>query len=170
MPNRLDSIISKAKGAVKGVEARREGLVGVFATLARQHGEVASLIERCKRDASKRDGLWPKIRTALLAHERAEMRELYPVLRSAPLTHDLAEHHDHDANRLETLIDRLDSIELASTTWGEVFEQLSTAVLRHAHEEEQQIFPVAQEAIGTERADELDAKFAAEHKRLMHSA
>ena len=78
MPNRMDHAIAKTKGTVKAVKARFEGLTGVFATLAKQHGEAGSLLHAVVADRSKREELWPQIRTALLSHERAEMRVIYP--------------------------------------------------------------------------------------------
>lgn len=77
MPNRMDSMISKGAGMVKAVKARLEGLVGVFKTLAEQHGEVAALLKRLQHSPDKRSELWPEIRRELLSHERAELREVY---------------------------------------------------------------------------------------------
>ena len=80
MANPIDIAVSKAKGMERAMEARRDGLVGVFQTIAGQHGEVASLIDRIKDDVRKRDSLWPRVRAALLAHEQAEIKTVYAVL------------------------------------------------------------------------------------------
>ena len=171
MPNRMDTFVSKTKGAVKSVKARIEGLHGVFATLARQHAEAASLLDAVIANPEKRGDLWPQIRTALLAHERAEVQELYPVLRGLPETRALADHHDIEANAMEAMIDRLDAMDLRSEAWGQLFAQLADTVVHHVvAEEEEQIFPVAEKALGETRAKELDAKFRATHDKLAKRA
>lgn len=168
MANRMDTLVSKTKGVAKGVKARIDGLHGVFATLAKQHGEAASLLDAVVSDKSKREDLWPTIRETLLAHEKSEMQELYPVLRSLPETTRLAERHDAEAKEMETMIERLDAMNIQSAEWGVLFERLADTVKYHAvQEEEKRIFPVAQDAIGETRAKEIDEKFQATFEKLM---
>jgi hemerythrin superfamily protein len=169
MPNHMDTLISKGKGKMKAMQAGLEGVVGVFKTLTEQHAEVESLITRVKRDEDKRQDLWPKIRTELRSHERAEVQEVYPVLREQEATRTFADHHDAEARDLEQLIHRLDAIEITSDAWGRLFEQLAATVAAHATEEETEIFPLAQSVLGEARAKQLDEKFLAAKKRLAQS-
>jgi hemerythrin superfamily protein len=169
MPTRMDSMGSKGAGTAKGVEARLRGLVGVFKTLAEQHGEVSSLLQRVKRDRDKRVALWPKIRQELLSHEKAELREVYPVLSAHSEIRSLALQHDVEANELSMLIDRIHATEISSEEWGGLFEQLIVLVERHAHEEEQEIFPKAQDAIGVAQAKEIEPRFLATKKQVAAS-
>ncbi|MFT3698561.1 MAG: hemerythrin domain-containing protein [Kofleriaceae bacterium] len=170
MSNRIDQAIAKTKGAAKGVKARVEGLTGIFATLAKQHGEAGALLDDIKRDASKRRELWPKVRVALLTHERAEMRVLYPELRMHDQLRALANSHDAEAAELERMIHDLDETPLSSDTWGNLFERLADTVVRHAGEEERDIFPLAQRVLGKPRAKELGPKFEQTQKSLEQSA
>src|ERR1700733_11384094 len=124
-PNRFDSMVAHGKGAVKQFQARLEGRVGVFATLARQHGEVTALLERCRGHRDRRAGLWPEIRNQLLAHERSEMRVLYPELRLHDATRTLADHHDAEAQAIEGMIARLDAEPIDSEAWGQLFDKLT---------------------------------------------
>ncbi|HET9621743.1 MAG TPA: hemerythrin domain-containing protein [Kofleriaceae bacterium] len=165
----MDTMIAKGTGAVKSVEARLHGLTGVFKTLAEQHGEVSALMKRVKSDADKRADLWPTIRMELVSHEKGELREVYPVLRELPETRMMADRHDAEAGALETLIDRINNTPTASEEWGQFFEQLVNMVENHAEEEEAQIFPVAQKAIGAQRAKEIDARFLAAKKQIAHT-
>jgi hemerythrin superfamily protein len=165
MISRMDSIISTGFGQMKAVKARLTGLVGVFATLSKQHGHVASLMKRLRHDVTKRDDLWPEIRRELLSHERAELAELYPVLRAIPETLPLAESHDREASEMEAMVKKLDATE-DPTIFMAGFGDLCDAVLRHAYEEEEHIFPKAQKAIGHDRARELDDAFQATQKKL----
>jgi hemerythrin superfamily protein len=158
MSTRMDSVISKGMGQVKGLKPRVTGLVGVFRLLAQQHAEVTALLERVRGSDDQRAELWPTIRRELVSHERSEVRELYPVLRAMRATRELADHHDDEARELEQLILHLDATELTSRTWGTLFDHLADTVIEHAKEEESQIFPAAQEALGEARAKELEDK------------
>lgn len=170
MSNRIDEVVAKTKGAAKGVKARVEGLTGIFATLAKQHGEASALLDDIKADAKKRRELWPKVRVALLTHERAEMRVLYPELRMHDQLRALANSHDAEAAELERMIHDLDETPLSSDTWGNLFERLADTVVRHAAEEERDIFPLAQRVLGKPRAKELGPKFEQTQKSLEQSA
>jgi hemerythrin superfamily protein len=170
MANRMDHAIAKTRGTAKAVKARVEGLTGVFATLAKQHGEAGSLLHAVVADRSKREELWPQIRAALLSHERAEMRVIYPELRMHDELRALSNRHDAEASELERMIHDLDEVDIASDTFGNLFERLADTVGRHAIAEEHNIFPLAQRVIGKDRAKELDPKFLATQKSLEQSA
>lgn len=159
MPNRMDSMLSHGMGKVKAVKARLSGLVGVFRTLAEQHGEVAALLERARTSDEKFTQLWPTIRRELLSHEKAELREVYPVLRARDATRALAEHHDVEAGELEQMITNLDELAIGSPARRELYHRLVDTVLHHAREEESDIFPKAQDAIGKPEAEALESRF-----------
>jgi hemerythrin superfamily protein len=165
MPNRMDSMLSKGAGMMKGFKARLEGLTGVFKTLAEQHGEVAAMLKRLQSKPEKKAELWPEIRRELLSHERGEMREVYPVLRQHVQTRALAEHHDQEAAELERLIERIDAA--AGDEWLAHYHQLVDMVIHHANEEESTIFPKAQEAIGDQVAKDLEPRFLAAKQQVM---
>lgn len=159
MPNRMDSMLSHGMGKVKAVKARLSGLVGVFQTLAEQHGEVTVLLEKAKSSDDKFTQLWPTIRRELISHEKAEMREVYPVLRARDATRQLADHHDAEASQLEQLIASIDECAIGSPARRELYQRLIDTVLHHAREEETEIFPKAQDAIGKDQAEALETRF-----------
>jgi hemerythrin superfamily protein len=164
MPNRLDSVIAKTAGATKAVKARLDGLVGVFTTLAEQHGEVSALLHRLQRKPDEKSELWPEIRRELISHERAELREVYPVLRQHEQLRTLADEHDREAGELDDMIDELETAPLDE--WMPLFDQLVDTVIHHAQQEEQRIFPAALQVIGHDTAKQLDAKFLAAKKQI----
>lgn len=169
MANRIDSIISRGMGEVKGLKARLSGLVGVFRTLAEQHGEVTALIERVRGNPDKRAELWPTIRRTLLSHERGEVRELFPVLRAHAELRKLADRHDKEARELEQLIKKLDQGDVRSEAWGTRFDQLAETVSAHTKEEENEMFPAAQRVIGEDRAKQLERTFLAAQQQIAAS-
>jgi hypothetical protein len=166
----MDSFVSHAMGKMKAVRARIGGLHGVFATLAEEHGEVMALIDRCKNHTDRRADLWPTIRSELLSHERAEMSEIYPELRTRAETRPLADHHDVEAGQLESLIDLIDATDMGSEGWGTSFAELADMVNRHAKEEEKEIFPAAQRALGDDLVKRLDDRFVRAKQRVLQSA
>src|SRR4051812_14353562 len=97
MPNPMDQVISKGAGLANEIKARLDGLVGVFNTLAGQHGEAGALLKRAQGEMDKRVELWPMIRAALRAHEQGELREVYPVLGTYPQLQALVTRHDAEA-------------------------------------------------------------------------
>lgn len=165
--NRMDSMLSHGLGKMKRAKARLTGLVGVFRTLAEQHGEITVLLERAKSSDDRFAELWPTIRRELLSHERAEVQELYPLLRAHPEVRGLADHHDTEAAELEQMIANVQELAIGSTGRRELYKQLVDTVLHHAREEEHEIFPKAQEVIGKNMAEALEPQFLQCKHRLM---
>jgi hypothetical protein len=164
----MDELISQGKGKVKAVKARLGGLVGVFKTLAEQHGELAALLERLQDDPARRAELWPRVRGGLISHEHSEVRELYPVLRQFEQTRELADHHDDEARELDAMIARLDAMDPRLDAWGALFDELAATVIQHAtQEEEKQIFPLAQQVLGDAATHELDAKILGTYEQIL---
>ena len=166
MTNPIDIAVSKARGIERSMEARRDGLVGVFQTIARQHGETAALMDRVKDDVRKREALWPRIKIALLSHEKSELKVVLPVLdRYGELEHFVAEHAD-EAQQLEDMITRLDAMPAQDAEWMSLFDALAEMVLGHANQEESEMFPAAINVIGPDRARDLDDRFRATFKEF----
>jgi len=166
--NRMDSILSRGMGKAKAMKARLTGLVGVFKTLAEQHGEVTALLDRAKTSDEKFAELWPEIRRELISHERAEVGVIYPMLRAYAQTAEMADHHDIEAGELEALIGRIDSLAIDAPERRQLFQQLIDTVTHHAREEEHDIFPKAQDAIGKDQVRALEDPFLrAKHQAAM---
>lgn len=167
MPNRTEPMNTKTAAKARPGAARPDGLVGVFAILADQHTQVAQLLAQLQQEPATRPILWPAVRREMVSHEHSEVRELYPVLRQFDALRAFADHHDEEARELDALICRLDKLHPSSELWGEVLDVLVTTLLHHAKEEEEQkMFPAAQQAIGEARALELGVKVLAVKETL----
>jgi hemerythrin superfamily protein len=156
MTNRAETLASKVVGGAKAAKATLEGLTGVFRHLEKEHGEVSALLMRLKSssDPDVRRELFPTIRRQLLAHERAEVAELYPALKSNPQTEAMATEHDSDANGLESAIEALTAVAVDSPNWPAALETLVERVHHHVSLEESDYFPKAQRVF-KDRANEL---------------
>jgi hypothetical protein len=161
MSNPIEKVVAKVAGKTAGIEARFNGLRGVFATLAEQHHEATSLLlgAESTNDYTKRSELWRQVRRALLSHEQAELLEIFPVLEGYEATRELARRHATHANELHQLIIHVDSLGVQSDAWRPSLQRLLAKVKEHAAEEEGEFFPKAQEALGEFRVKKLEAPF-----------
>jgi hemerythrin superfamily protein len=161
MPNSAEKLASKAMGAMKTVKATAEGLTGVFKHLATEHGEVTALLLRVKSssDVDVRRQLFPKIRSELLSHEKAELREVFPAFEKHTELAAMAKDHEKEAGDLEQLIEELHAMPFEDAAWAPKFAELADLVSDHAKEEEDDYFPVAQRVLGKEEADRLLERF-----------
>ena len=169
MTKPMDSLITKTAGVAKSIKATFAGLHGVFKTIAKQHGEVAALLKRAQSGDDKFAELWPQLRVELLSHEKAEVREVFSVLRVRPSLATLAAHHDEEATELESMIKKLDALSPSADGRTSLFDTLVSTVLHHAEEEENEIFPKAQDAIGVEDAARLDEAFQSAKRQVAES-
>jgi hemerythrin superfamily protein len=144
-------------------------LRGIFARLSAEHGEAALLVERLRTstDPDLRRAFFPELRDKLLAHEEAELMELYPLLRQHEQTRTLTAEHDRDAGHLHVLIDAVGALEPDDLNWRETFGRLAQALERHVAQEENEIFPTASVAIGTDKAEALEATYVTARQRIL---
>lgn len=170
MPGQVASAMSRGVGTVKAMEAAIRGLDGVFRTLARQHAEASALLRSAvsTEDISRRNGIWEGVRSDLLSHEGAELREIYSVLEEYAELQPLAREHAKDAEAMEELIEQIDLLDEADPEWPILLGDLIKMVEQHAYEEEREIFPKAQEVLGIMRAAELERPFLAAKERVMN--
>ncbi len=161
MPNQLENIASEGAGMLKEAKARALGLTGVFAHLAKEHGEVTALLLRVKAssDPSVRDQLFPRIRIELLSHEKGELAEVYPVFREHPELMKFADQHDSEARNLEQQIALVTETSTTDPTWQQHFQKLVDLVSEHVKEEEGTFFPEASRVLGREESNELLSRF-----------
>ena len=171
MPNPIENIAAKGAGLVGGLQARTQGLKGVFVTLAEQHHEAATLLSRAHgtEDAGKRRDLWSEIKKQLVSHERGELAEVYPAIAARPGTTDIVQRHAEEANQLETAINKLDGMSFEGQSWKAAIEHLTALVKQHVEEEEHDFFPRAQEALGDDGAKRLEGPFLAAKQREMNN-
>lgn len=161
MSHSIQKVAAKIAGKTAGVEARVQGLTGVFAKLAEQHHEAVTLlsIAASTDDLATRSALWRQIREALLSHEQAELLELYPVLEGYRTTREIAHRHALQASELEDLVFQMDDVEVQSDSWRPALERLIAHVKEHVAKEEGEFFPRAQQALGEYRVRKLEATF-----------
>lgn len=86
MPNAVEHNTAKTTEKVGVTTATIKALDGVFAELVGEHREVATLIKRLNGtdDQKKRRDTWLEVSSALTAHERGELQEVYKAFEGYP--------------------------------------------------------------------------------------
>lgn len=161
MPNPAEKVAQKGMGAVKAAKATFEGLSGVFRKLSQEHGEVTALLLRVKgsSDPKVRAEHWPVIRKELLAHEKGELQVVFPLFKQHPELQQIEAQHAQEASEEQKLIQQLDTLNVQDVTWQTTFDALVDIVQRHALEEENEFFPLAQRVLGDEQVDALKERY-----------
>jgi hemerythrin-like domain-containing protein len=112
-------------------------------------------------NADVRRDLFPTIRSALLAHDRGEMRVVYPAFRAHPDLEGMARDHELEADQLERLLDELNATECTDARWPARFADLVHLVDHHIRKEETDFFPAANRILGKEEAERLKGPYLA---------
>lgn len=155
-------IAGKVMGKVKGARQALTGGSGVFERLATEHGEISTMIRRVSvsgHDSKVRAELFPRIRRELLAHARAEEREVYSSFSTIP---ELAEHMTHSAeehHEIERMLDELNLMPVTDDTWITKLRELMKLVQRHVMDEELTVFPKAKKSISRGQSEELEGRY-----------
>ena len=172
---KFTEVASKAVGKARQAAAALAGERGIFSRLKGEHQEVSMLLERCaSTDTSdagikERVDLYEKLRAELLAHATAEEEVFYSALEQIAETKPLAlkarEQHDH----VERILMELDSLAAHEPSWMERFNALVQEVEAHVREEEDHLFPIAENALTKHQAKALDERYHARKVRHMES-
>lgn len=155
-------IAGKVIGKVKGARQTLSGGSGIFERLAIEHGELSTLIRRVavSSDHSRvRVELFPRIRRKLIAHARAEEKEVYSAFRTIPA---LAEHMTRSAedhHEIERMLDELNVLPVTDEAWLGKLRNLMKLVQRHVMDEELTVFPKAKKSLTRGQSEELEGRY-----------
>jgi hypothetical protein len=170
MANAVDKGLANATEVTRTASEQLGSSQGIFAKLAQEHSEAAVLIGRLSRgsDSDLRRGLFPELRDKLLAHEEAELLELYTALRRNERTRAISEAHDTGAGRLHVCIDVVGALEPDDPDWASAFEQLVAAFEEHVATEEGEYFPKASQVLSVEEAQRLEQAHTRTRQRVLN--
>lgn len=169
MSNILEHAVAKAAAKLGVVPTPTRGLHGVFKRLSEEHQETSKLLRRAAlaTDVETRAKFWSLLRDDLIAHEQAELQEVYPDFEWHPSLVDVVQTHDEDAEQLQSLVRTLDTLTFDGAHWEPTLLKLEAIMNAHAEREEELFFPQVQNIIGKDRAEELDGRYVATKKALL---
>jgi len=112
--------------------------------LAAEHDATLAIFDKMlatdETQTFKRKMLLTKLCYSLDKHAYEEEMVIYPALRQANETVD-ADHLEHDHGYVKTFIYELGQMPADAPNWLEKVREFRELISRHAHEEEEQVFP-----------------------------
>ena len=137
-----------------------------FNLLKADHRKVEKLfsqLESASGQAKMR--VFEQIKTELELHTHIEESIFYPALEKPKQTHDLTleAYEEHDV--VKKLLQQLSKARTANDEWEAQAKVLRENVEHHVEEEENELFPKAESALGEEKIEALGEEMAAEKER-----
>jgi len=157
----ISEIRASIKGRMREATKVFRGQTGIFGILAREHGEVSSLLEQAIRTSSdqKRRELAEMIRIELLSHSKAEEQTFYSALKAFAETRGLAEHSQEEHEEIATRIRQAVWDNGGPEQQRANLERLRDLVEHHVETEEGDIFSRAQRLMPPEKSKLLAERF-----------
>lgn len=159
---------AKVKAAASRVGAAFSGKFAILNTLEGEHTEVKSLMKdvvEAKSAADKRE-LYRTIRQQLLVHGQGEEQGLYLDCQAHDSTRAMANQGLQDHAQINQLLADIDLLEVGSPEWSRRFAELESVVDRHVAFEENELFVVAKDTLGSDALRDLDGRYKALRKRI----
>ncbi len=134
----------------------------IYEALRSDHDKHRDLLEKLAEtqgDSEERRKLWKTFYYEVGAHAAAEELAFYSKLIAKSDgqpegRHSVAEHHE-----LEEMITSLNEMDFSSPGWLSRLKTLKERYEHHIDEEEVDIFPVAKDVVGADKAGEIGAEF-----------
>ena len=142
-----------------------------FKLLKADHRNVATLFEELEaaRGAAKLR-VFEQIKTELELHTHIEEKIFYPALEKPEETHDLTLEAYEEHAVVKTLLKELGRAKTANEEWEAQAKVLQENVEHHVEEEENELFPKADNALSEEDLADLGERMQEEKSRKQRSA
>ena len=137
-----------------------------FQLLKADHQKVAQLFDQLESaDGKAKLQVFEQIRTELEIHTLIEETYFYPALEKPKQTHDLTleAYEEHDV--VKNLLRELSGSRNPTDEWEAQAKVLRENVEHHVEEEENELFPQAEEVLTQDDIEELGDRMAAEKER-----
>jgi len=138
-----------------------------FSLLKADHRKVEDLFAQLEsaRGQSKMR-LFQQIQTELELHTHIEETIFYPALEKPKQTHDLTmeAYEEHDV--VKKLLEEMSKAKSPTEEWDAKAKVLQENVEHHVEEEESELFPKAEAALGDEEIETLGEQLEAEKMRM----
>lgn len=118
-------------------------------------------------DSEERREGYQRLKTELLAHETAEERHFYIPLMAHDNGVDLSRHAIAEHHEMDELLEKLDEIEMSSSSWLITARELGDKVLHHLEEEERRFFQMAGKLLNDKQKAELATQYNREFEQLL---
>lgn len=137
----------------------------IFARLKADHDRHRDLLARIDEthgDSDERRTLFEAFRVEVTAHAASEEMSLYATMLAKPELRDDAQHSVSEHKEIEDFLTELYEMDFASTGWLTRFRTMKDRYLHHIDEEEEEMFPEAEQDLSDAKKQELLAIFEKE--------
>lgn len=141
----------------------------LYDSLKQDHQSIKHILDQMvatsEADVSLRLQLFNRLKVEFLGHTRAEDKMFYPKLEQHRSTHDLALEAEEEHAAAETMLRELESTDVKDEHWRAKASVLREMILHHVQEEENELFPKAQQIFSEEEAVRMCHQFE-DQKRI----
>jgi len=134
----------------------------IFARLRADHDRHRKLLDQIdatKGDSPERERLFEAFRVEVTAHAASEEMSLYATMLANADLRDEAQHSVSEHKEIEDMLTELYEMDFGSTGWLTRFRTMKDRYLHHIDEEEEDMFPAAEEELSDAKKAELLAIF-----------
>lgn len=148
--------------------------MNIYDRLLQDHKELRDLFSVLARphelQAFGREPFLRDVRLKLVAHDRAEESTFYDAIGNDPNLRGLVVDGRLDHQEITKLLNGIDSLPIEGQEWFGRMCAIRDKFLRHAEEEETEMFPRAQKVLGEDRAERIGEQFQEAELRLLVGA
>ena len=134
----------------------------IFARLKADHDRHRKLlkqIDATQGDSPEREELFETFRVEVTAHAASEEMSLYATMLAKPDLREDAQHSVSEHKEIDDMLTELYEMDFGSTGWLTRFRTMKDRYLHHIDEEEDEMFPAAEEGLSAAKQKELAAVF-----------
>jgi hemerythrin superfamily protein len=124
--------------------------------LKEDHREVESLIAELEDGGDNQT--FGKLKNALTLHTEIEETIFYPAMEEFNESEDLVSDAYDEHDEVDGLLENMSGTDVQSEDFQELLAQLKQSIQHHVTEEENQLFPQAEELLGTETLEQMGSQ------------
>lgn len=141
-----------------------------FNELKKDHDEVKDILEKLKNSSQTaektREKLFIQLKQELLPHLKAEETSFYPALMASKSGKQHALEAKEEHNLTEMVCSQLEDGSAKEDIWTAKLKVLKDLVEHHIEEEEEEIFPIAEQEIGEDKFRQIMQNFQQEKEKI----
>lgn len=120
----------------------------IYENLKADHDRHRALLARLGDAApEQRPALFEELRVEVTAHAAAEEESLYATMLAQPALRDEARHSVSEHKEIDDYLGELARIDMTGSEWAAKFAEMRHRYLHHIDEEEEEMFPAADDQL-----------------------
>lgn len=127
--------------------------MNIIDLLKEDHRQAVEYIDQLEEETNYQ--ILVKLKNALALHTQIEEEIFYPALRKFEETAELITEAHQEHNDIEQILEELSTTEILSDDFQDLTFQLRESVNHHVGEEENQLFPFAENLLSSEDLDKM---------------